>query len=47
MVMGLRKKLDAFIYIATTCLAGGGSSETKEKQVGTVFVSFLFNGKAE
>lgn len=47
MVMGLRKKLDATIYIATTGLAGEGGSETKEKPVGTIFVSFLYDGKAE
>lgn len=47
MVMGLKKKLDASIYVATTGLAGEGGSETKEKPVGTVFVSILYDGKAE
>lgn len=47
MVMGLKKKMDASIYIATTGLAGEGGSETKEKPVGTVFVSILYDGKAE
>lgn len=47
MVMGLKKKLDADICIATTGLAGEGGSETDEKPVGTMFVSFLYDGKAE
>jgi nicotinamide-nucleotide amidase len=47
MVMGLKKLLDAEISIAVTGLAGGGGSETDEKPVGTVFVSFLYDGKAE
>ena len=47
MVIGLKKKLDASIYVATTGLAGAGGSETKEKPVGTVFISFLYDGKAE
>lgn len=47
MVMGLKKKLNASIYIANTGLAGNGASESKEKPVGTVFVSFLYDGKAE
>ncbi|WP_162053526.1 CinA family protein [Pontibacter pamirensis] len=47
MVMGLKKHLDADISIATTGLAGEGGSETAEKPVGTMFVSFLYDGKAE
>lgn len=47
MVMGLKKQLDADICIATTGLAGEGGSETAEKPVGTMFVSFLYDGKAE
>ena len=47
MVMGLKKLLDAEISVAVTGLAGGGGSETDEKPIGTVFVSFLYDGKAE
>lgn len=47
MVMGLKKMLGADISIATTGLAGPGGSETEEKPVGTMFVSILYNGKAE
>ncbi|TPE43508.1 CinA family protein [Pontibacter mangrovi] len=47
LVMGLKKLLDADISIATTGLAGPGGSETEEKPVGTTFVSFLYDGKAE
>ena len=47
MVMGLKKQLDADISIATTGLAGDGGSETTEKPVGTMFVSILFDDKAE
>lgn len=47
MVMGLKKQLDADISIATTGLAGEGGSETAEKPVGTMFVSMLYDGKAE
>ncbi|EJF08269.1 CinA family protein [Pontibacter sp. FD36] len=47
MVMGLKKALDADISVATTGLAGEGGSETSEKPVGTIFVSFLYDGKAE
>ncbi|ARS36226.1 CinA family protein [Pontibacter actiniarum] len=47
MVMGLQKQLGADISIATTGLAGPGASETEEKPVGTMFVSFLYDGKAE
>ena len=47
MVMGLKKQLDADISIATTGLAGEGGSETAEKPVGSMFVSFLYDGKAE
>lgn len=47
MVMGLKKLLDADINIAVTGLAGSGGSETDEKPVGTVFVSFLYDGRAE
>ncbi|MBB6612230.1 CinA family protein [Pontibacter sp. Tf4] len=47
MVMGLKKLLDADINVAVTGLAGGGGSETEEKPVGTVFVSMLYDGKAE
>jgi nicotinamide-nucleotide amidase len=47
MVMGLKKLLDADVSIAVTGLAGGGGSETDEKPVGTIFVSFLYDGKAE
>ncbi|MFD2245830.1 CinA family protein [Pontibacter ruber] len=47
MVMGLKKQLDADISIATTGLAGPGGSESAEKPVGTMFVSMLYDGKAE
>lgn len=47
MVMGLKKALNADISVATTGLAGAGGSETSEKPVGTIFVSFLYDGKAE
>ncbi|WP_242916621.1 CinA family protein [Pontibacter liquoris] len=47
MVMGLKKLLGAKISIATTGLAGEGASETPEKPVGTMFVSMLYDGKAE
>lgn len=47
MVMGLHKLLDAKISIATTGLANEGGSETPEKPVGTMFVSMLYDGKAE
>ncbi|WP_299986961.1 CinA family protein [uncultured Pontibacter sp.] len=47
MVMGLKKALNADISVATTGLAGEGGSETSEKPVGTIFVSFLYDGKAE
>ena len=47
MVMGLQKLLNADISIAVTGLAGSGGSETEEKPVGTVFVSMLYDGKAE
>lgn len=47
MVMGLKKQLDADLSIATTGLLGQGGSETAEKPVGTVFISFLYDGKAE
>lgn len=47
LVMGLKKLLNADISIATTGLAGPGGSETEEKPVGTMFVSFLYDGKAE
>ncbi len=47
MVMGLKKTLDADICIATTGLAGPGASENEEKPVGTMFVSVLYDGKAE
>jgi nicotinamide-nucleotide amidase len=47
MVMGLKKLLDADISVATTGLAGEGGSETPEKPVGTMFVSVLYDGKAE
>lgn len=47
MVMGLQKLLGAKISVATTGLAGEGSSETPEKPVGTMFVSMLYDGKAE
>ncbi|MEJ8758222.1 CinA family protein [Pontibacter sp. H259] len=47
MVMGLKKLLEADISIAVTGLAGGGGSETDEKPVGTIFVSMLYDGKAE
>ncbi|MFT2009066.1 CinA family protein [Pontibacter sp. 13R65] len=47
MVMGLKKALGADISVATTGLAGPGGSETTEKPVGTMFVSFLYDGKAE
>lgn len=47
MVMGLKKQLEADISIATTGLAGPGGSETEEKPVGTMFVSILYDGKAE
>ncbi|MBX0335232.1 CinA family protein [Pontibacter sp. HSC-14F20] len=47
MVMGLKKALNADISVATTGLTGAGGSETSEKPVGTIFVSFLYDGKAE
>lgn len=47
MVMGLQKLLDAKISVASTGLAGEGGSETPEKPVGTMFVSMLYDGKAE
>lgn len=47
MVMGLKKLLDADICIATTGLAGEGGSETPEKPVGSMFISILYDGKAE
>lgn len=47
MAMGLKKQLDADISIATTGLAGEGGSETTEKPVGTMFVSIMYDGKAE
>jgi nicotinamide-nucleotide amidase len=47
MVMGLKNLLDADISIATTGLAGAGGSESPEKPVGTMFVSLLYDGKAE
>ncbi|GAB3820511.1 CinA family protein [Pontibacter rugosus] len=47
MVMGLKKQIDADLCIATTGLLGEGGSETAEKPVGTVFISFLYDGKAE
>lgn len=47
LVMGLKKLLNADISIATTGLAGPGGSETEEKPVGTMFVSMLYDGKAE
>ncbi|NEM98029.1 CinA family protein [Pontibacter burrus] len=47
MVMGLKKLLDADISVAVTGLAGSGGSENEEKPVGTVFVSILYDGKAE
>jgi nicotinamide-nucleotide amidase len=47
MVMGLHKMLKADISIAVTGLTNSGASETEEKPVGTVFVSFLYDGKAE
>jgi nicotinamide-nucleotide amidase len=47
MVMGLKKALNADISIATTGLAGNGGSESPEKPIGTMFVSFLYDGKAE
>lgn len=47
MVMGLKKLLDADISVAVTGLAGSGGSENEEKPVGTVFVSMLYDGKAE
>lgn len=47
MVMGLKKLLNADINIATTGLAGEGGSESPEKPVGTMFVSILYDGKAE
>lgn len=47
MVMGLKKLLNADINIATTGLAGEGGSENPEKPVGTMFISILYDGKAE
>ncbi|GAB3193759.1 nicotinamide-nucleotide amidase [Pontibacter aydingkolensis] len=47
LVMGLKKLLNADISIATTGLAGEGGSENPEKPVGTMFVSILYDGKAE
>jgi nicotinamide-nucleotide amidase len=42
MVRGLKKVLDADLCVAVTGLATEGGSETKEKPVGTTFVSILF-----
>ncbi|MEJ8801431.1 CinA family protein [Pontibacter sp. H249] len=47
MVMGLKKLVNADINVATTGLAGEGGSENPEKPVGTMFVSILYDGKAE
>ncbi|PRY16533.1 nicotinamide-nucleotide amidase [Pontibacter ummariensis] len=47
MVMGLKKQLDASVSVATTGLANEGASETPQKPVGTMFVSILYDGKAE
>ncbi|WP_114783391.1 CinA family protein [Botryobacter ruber] len=47
MVMGLKKALNADICVASTGLAGSGGSEHEEKPVGTMFVSILYDGKAE
>lgn len=45
MVLGLKKILDADLCIAVTGLATEGGSESKEKPVGTAFVSILFEDK--
>lgn len=47
MVMGLHKLLKADVCVAVTGLCGSGASETKEKPVGTVFFSILFQKKVE
>ena len=47
MVMGLHKLLKADVCVAVTGLGGSGASETKEKPVGTVFFSILFQKKVE
>jgi nicotinamide-nucleotide amidase len=47
LVMGLKNSLKADISIAVTGLVGEGGSETPEKPVGTMFISFLYDGKAE
>lgn len=47
MVMGLKNSIKADISIAVTGLVGEGGSETPEKPVGSIFVSFLYDGKAE
>jgi PncC family amidohydrolase len=47
MVMGLHKLLKAEVCVAVTGLGGVGASESKEKPVGTVFISILFKNKVE
>lgn len=41
----LSKIIPADVYISVTGLTMPGGSETKEKPVGTMFVSILFNGQ--
>jgi nicotinamide-nucleotide amidase len=45
LVNGLRKLIDADIYVAITGLSSEGGSETKGKPVGTTFISFWFKSK--
>jgi nicotinamide-nucleotide amidase len=47
MVMGLHKLLKAEVCVAVTGLGGVGASESKEKPVGTIFVSILFKNRVE
>lgn len=43
MAIGLKKIIKADIVAAVTGLASPGGSETREKPVGTVFISILYN----
>ena len=43
LVKGLKELMKTDIVVAVTGLASNGGSETKEKPVGTVFISILYN----
>lgn len=45
LVKNLPQLIDADVYVAITGLNADGGSETVEKPVGTVFLSFLYKGK--